>query len=60
MLPGEDVGQENGKQMVLQSDFKERDKRFNRDQTISSALVALDLRGGGVKSGKYDQEGGFD
>ncbi len=36
---------ENGKQLVLQPDFKESDKRFNRDQTISSASVASD-RGG--------------
>ena len=36
---------ENGKQLVLQPDFKESDKKFNRDQTISSASVASD-RGG--------------
>jgi len=36
---------ENGRQLVLQPDFKESDKRFNRDQTISSASVASD-RGG--------------
>jgi len=36
---------ENGKQLVLQPDFKDSDKRFNRDQTISSASVASD-RGG--------------
>ena len=36
---------EHGKQRVLQPDFKDSDKRFNRDQTISSASVASD-RGG--------------
>lgn len=36
---------ENGKQLVLQPDFKDSDKKFNRDQTISSASVASD-RGG--------------
>eukprot|EP00984_Skeletonema_dohrnii_P013209 scaffold5459_cov86-Skeletonema_dohrnii-CCMP3373.AAC.2 len=36
---------ENGRQLVLQPDFKESDKTFNRDQTISSASVASD-RGG--------------
>ena len=36
---------ENGRQLVLQPDFKESDKRCNRDQTISSASVASD-RGG--------------
>ena len=36
---------QNGKHLVLQPDFKESDKRFNRNQTISSASIASD-RGG--------------
>jgi len=36
---------QNGRQLVLQPDFKDSDKRFNRNQTISSASVASD-RGG--------------
>ncbi len=38
---------ENGKQLVLQPDFKESDKKFNRDQTISSTSVASDRGGNG-------------
>ena len=40
---------EHGKQRVLQPDFKDSDKRFNRDQTISSASVASD-RGGNERA----------
>ena len=36
---------QNGRQLVLQPDFKKSDKKFNRSQTISSASVATD-RGG--------------
>ena len=36
---------ENGKQLFIQPDFKESDKKLNRDQTISSASVALDRSG---------------
>ena len=36
---------QHGRQLVLQPDFKDSDKRFNRNQTISSASVASD-RGG--------------
>jgi hypothetical protein len=31
--------------MFLQPDFKDREERFNREQPISSALVALDHGG---------------
>ena len=36
---------QNGRQLVLQPDFKKSDEKFNQSQTISSASVATD-RGG--------------
>ena len=33
---------QNGRQLVLQPDFKKSDKKFNRSQTILSASVATD------------------
>ena len=39
------VAHRAGKQLVLQPDFTESDKQFNRNQTLRSAFVATD-RGG--------------
>ena len=49
---------ENGKQLVLQPDFKESDKRFNRHQTISSASVASD-RGGNERAVNVSKRAGL-
>ena len=44
-----------GCQLILQPDFKKSDKKFRREETISSAGIATDRSGNerGVKYSKY-------
>ena len=46
------VAWRTGKQLVLQPEWAESDKRFRRDQTLLSASVAADRGGGGERAVK--------
>lgn len=48
----------NGKQQVLQPDWAESDRHFNRNQTLGSASVASD-RGGNERSVNVSKRAGF-
>jgi hypothetical protein len=52
------AGYKNGKQRVLQPDWANSDRRFNRIETISSASVASD-RGGNERSVNVSKRAGY-